>query len=255
MSDFVLFALFYLLNYFWLSWDPKESASWYCDQHCFKIGAEVVESVWDAVLAIEPKLDKLADDQGIPKTYRKRRHSREDCLWHPLSVWNGLTRSNLHRNLLNANEIFREHQRRTGTIHSAWQDCKFLLANINNIDFNTNRWKKWYKSQNGDEHTRYKPTKTKIKDLKLRAQWCLSHTYVDGVNVSKLDRNRCAITEPPQCINEKEFPGCKNVDIIDAYHNYYRAKTQSMKHGMRYLYTKPPALLKDCKIQTKRTGK
>lgn len=255
MFDFTLFVLFYLLNYFWLSWNPKESASWYCDQHCFKIGAEVIESVWDAVLVIAPELDQLADDKDIPKTYRKRRHSREDCLWHPLSVWNGLTRSNLHRSLLNANEIFKEHQRRTGTVHSAWKDCKFLLQNVNKIDFNTKRWMNWYKSQNGAEDTRHRPSKTKAKDLKLRVQWCSNHTVINGVNVCKLDRNTCGMTEPPQCINEKEFPDCKDDDLITAYRSYYRSKTQSMKQGMRYLYTEPPDILKGYKIQTKRGKK
>src|SRR4029078_2405504 len=99
--DFTI-IFFVLLNYFWLSLDPDESASMYCDQHCFKIGSEIMESVWDVVLVLSPELSIEATKQGIPETSRKRRHSRKDCLWHPLSVWNGLCRSNFHRSLINA---------------------------------------------------------------------------------------------------------------------------------------------------------
>lgn len=242
--------LFVLLNYFWLSWDPKESASWYCDQHCFKIGSEVIESVWDVVLVLSPKLGDLADLKGIPSTYRKGRHAKKDCLWHPLSVWNGLTRSNLKRSLINADAIFQEHKNRKGTEHSAWKDCKFLLKHVDSINFNDIRWKKWFTSQNGDEQSKYRPSKTKPKDLKLRAEWCKTHAYLNDTSILDLDRNDCDMTEPPQCINDKLFPGCRvDGNVIKAYRNYYKFKTTTVSSGMRYFYTKPPKWL-GCEVQT-----
>jgi hypothetical protein len=247
--------LLVLLNYFWLSWDPKESASWYCDQHCFKIGSEVMESVWDAVLVLSPELSELATKEGIPQSHRKRRHSKEGCLWHPLSVWNGLTRANMHRSLINADAIFKEHKKRKGTSHVAWKDCKFLLKNINKINFNSSIWKKWFASQNGDEDSKYRPSKTKVKDLQLRAKWCSVHAFIDGTTVFSLDRNSCGMTEPPQCINDKLFPNCKvSGDPIQTYRNYYHLKTNTVSSGMRYFYTKPPKWLKG-NVQTERKTK
>lgn len=250
-----MFEIFFiLLNYFWLSDDPVESAKWYCDQHCFKIGAEVIESVWDSILILAPELSAKATAAGVPEVNRKKRHSKAGCLWHPLSVWNGLCRANMQRSLINADAIFAEHYRRTATKHSAWSDCKFLLKNIKKIDFNSSVWRKWYASQNGDEDTKYRPEKTKDKDLKLRAIWMARHGRVKVgstmVTVFTLDRNdpkSCPMTEPPQCINEKLFPGCQVPgDPIEAYRRYYNLKTKSFKNGsmMRYFYSIPPVWLK-----------
>lgn len=251
MLDRFFHIFLVLLNYFWLSDDPVQSAKWYCDQHCFKIGAEVIESVWDAVLVLAPELSAKATSSGVPEVNRKKRHSKEGCLWHPLSVWNGLCRANMRRSLVNADAIFAEHYRRTKTKHSAWSDCKFLLKNVSKIDFNSSTWRKWYASQNGDEDTKYRPEKTKVKDLKLRALWMARHGHVSvgttKVTVFTLDRNTCSMSEPPQCINDKLFPGCQVPgDPVEAYRRYYNLKLTSFKNGaeMRYFYSIPPPWLK-----------
>lgn len=242
--------LFVLLNYFWLSDDPEQSAKWYCDQHCFKIGAEVMESIWDVVRVLAP-------DVKVVPSVSVGRHSKKDSLWHPLSVWNGLCRANMRRSLVNANEIFKEHYRRTGTKHSAWKDCVSLMKVIDKINFNSKIWKKWYASQNGDPDAgKYRPTKTKPKDLETRYKWMNDHgrVLVNGsvlVSVFEVDRNTCAMTEPPQCINEKLFPGCRvHGNVVDAYRRYYNAKTKSFKNNaeMRYFYSAPPFWLQG-KIQ------
>lgn len=235
----IIIIFFILLNYFWLSDDPDESASMYCDQHCFKIGSELMESIWDVVLVLSPELShEFSGGPGISET---RRHSRKDCLWHPLSVWNGLCRSNLHRSLINANAIFQEHYNRKGTTHKAWAGCKFLLASYKKIDFNSSRWKRWFMSQCGDETTKYRPLKTKKKDLQARIQWCTVHSSLKGKSILSFDRNTCEMTEPPRCINEKE---CKDApDVVSAYRLYYHCKVSSMKQGMRYYYTNPPSWL------------
>lgn len=253
----IIHFLILLLNYFWLDYDPKKSAKMYCDQHCFKIGSEVVESVWDAVIVLSPELNILADKKGLSKTWRKSRHSHKDMLWHPLSVWNGLTRSNMYRSLINADAIFQEHKFRTGKSHSAWEDCKFLLNHINKVNFNTMKWLRWFASQSGSSDTKYKPSKTKAKDLKLREQWCSVHAVIDGINIEDIDRNICRMTEPPQCINEKLFPDCKVSDVVKAYKNYYIKKTDTVGKGMRYFYTSPPSFLINakCKLITERSKK
>lgn len=242
MNIFAL--LFYLLNYFWLSDDPDECASWYCDQHCFKIGSEIVESVWDAVLVLSPKLSQLANKENIPQTYRKSRHGKPDCLWHPMSVWNGFCRSNMRRSLINANAIFAEHERRTGKQHSAWTDCKFLMLHVDDINFNSRRWLKWWMSQNGSSGTEG-PSKTKPADLKKRKIWCKEM----GLCWRKEDdRNTMPMTTPGQYINEATtggvFAGCKVPgDHITAYRNYYNAKASTVGGGMRYYYSEPPTWL------------
>jgi hypothetical protein len=244
--------LFFLLNYFWLSDDPAESASWYCDQHCFKVGSEIIESVWDAVSVLAPHLKDEADEKGIPQTYRKYRHSKEDCLWHGFSVWNGFCRANMKRSLINANEIFKEHERRTGTQHSAWADCKFLMKRVDTIDFNAKCWTRSFSSQNGSTNTKYTPCKTKKPDLARRMIWCNEM----GLVIDDRDRNKCKMTTPGQYINEKSFEGCKvKGDHITAYRNYYNAKASTVKGGMRYFYTKPPKWLKKEKLITERKGK
>lgn len=219
------------LNYFWLSWDPAESARWYCDQHCFKIGSEVVESIWDVILAICPELSAKADILNITTAFRRRRHSRDNSLWHPLSVWHGLCFANMHRGLINANAIFEEHFRRTGTKHLAWRDCLFLLENISMVNFASLRWKRWYLSQNGEEGTRYTPAKTKRIHLSARREWCSVH----ALNIIKMDRNSCKMTEPPQCIPlECKVPG----DVVGAYKKYYQTKIYTM--GIMRFYHRSP---------------
>ena len=241
-----------MVNYFWLSYDPEESASWYCDQHCFKIGSEVVESVWDAILTLSPHLSIKADGEGISHTYRKRRHAKPDSLWHPLSVWHGLCLSNMKRGLINANAIFKEHMKRTGTSHKAWEDCRFLLDNVDVVDFNCDVWMNWFSSQNGSTDTPFTPSKTKKPDLVKRKLW------IDEFCPTILhhDRNTCTMTEPPQCINEDipEFSGCRvRGDVIEAYRRYYNAKIKTVSGGMRYFYTKPPSWL-DANVITKRSS-
>ncbi len=248
MNIFHIFVV--LLNYFWLSDDPDESASWYCDQHCFKLGAEVIESVWDSVLILDPEATIEADKQGIPNNNRKKRHSHTGGLWHPFSVWNGYCRANMRRSLINAEAIFKEHKRRTGKEHSAWTDCKFLFTRVDNINFNSNTWVKWFFSQNGTSGT-YAPTKTKPADLKRRREWILEQCLLYRKDI---DRNTCKMTIPGQYINEKMnggvFEGCKVLkngkpDVIASYRNYYIAKASTVKGGIRYYYTKPPKWLID----------
>lgn len=213
-----------MVNYFWLSLDPDESARWYCDQHCFKIGSEVVESVWDAVLTLKPSLSKEADVLGCSKAYRHRRHAKDGELWHPLSVWHCMCRANMKRGLINADAIFKEHQRRTGKSHQAWKDCKFLLGKVDQINFNTKVWKDWYQAQTTPEK---------------RKGWTLEYGFKKHV-----DRNTCEMTEPVQCINDDLFPGCKvQGDVVRAYRRYYNAKIYSLKVTMRYFYSTPPSWL------------
>jgi hypothetical protein len=207
-----------MVNYFWLSMDPEESASWYCDQHCFKIGAEVVESVWDSVLVLCPSLSLLADKEGFSKSYRKRRHSRPGTIWHPLSIWHGLCRANMRRGLINADAIFKEHHRRTGTSHTAWKECKFLMDKIDTIDFNSEAWNEWHTFQ-------------------TKREW-----VKEAIN-TRCNRNICTMTEPVQCINEKLFHGCKiQGNVVEAYRRYYNAKVYSLGL-MRYFYSSPPSWL------------
>ena len=235
--------MLWLLNYFWLSFDPIECASWYCDQHCFKIGSEVIESVWDAILELYPDIEKEADKKGLPKTNRKRRHSKPDSLWHPLSVWNAICKANMKRSLINADAIFKEHLKRTGKSHQAWKDCEFLMQKIDSIDFNT-RWKDLYESQSCIK----KPSKTPEKDVDKRKKWFEQHllTLDTKKSILKQDKNICNMTEPPQCINETlpSFVGCKvEGDVIRAYRKYYIAKASTVSGGMRYFYSTPPLWL------------
>lgn len=258
MVDTIITLLFVLLNYFWLSDDPEESAAWYCDQHCFKLGSEVIESVWDAVLVLKPSLAKLATESGIPENNRKRRHSKPDGLWHPFSVWNGYCKANMHRSLVNADAIFKEHKSRTGKEHSAWQDCKFLLDHVDSINFNTKTWYQWFESQNGTPDSEFTPSKTKPKDLERRRDWCKQYGLTDS---RKLNRNTCPMTIPGQYINEKqaEFAGCQVPgDHVAAYRKYYNAKATTVNGGMRYFYTKPPSWLSKeakAKLVTERASK
>ena len=240
-----------LLNYFWLSMDPEQCAAMYCDQHCFKIGMEIIESVWDGVLVLAPELDDEATEMNISRASRAKRHSKPGCMWHPLSVWNAACRANMKRSLINADAIFKEHLSRTGKSHSAWQDCRFLLERVDSIDFMSTKWKKWYATQNGIKSD-VTPKAAKPKDLEARRKWCEVHAPAKGVN-----RNECEMTEPPQCINESQqaFAGCKVPgDVVTAYTRYYIAKASTVRGGLRYYYTSPPMWLvcgTECEIKTK----
>lgn len=247
-----MLIILFLLNYFWLSLDPKESASWYCDQHCFKIGSEIIESVWDAALVLNPNIADDADAAGITKNYRRKRHSggtgadEKGGLWHPLSVWHGVCRANMKQSLINAHAIFMEHHSRTGKYHSALDDCMFLLTKIEDIDFESKTWKKWFKTQNGTPNGVTKP-----KALEDRRAWCEKY----GVAKPPKNRNTCKMTPPPHCINPKEFPGCDTKDLVEAYRNYYIAKIDTISGGMRYYYTTPPSWLPLEKVKTSRPAK
>lgn len=243
--------LFFILNYFWLSDDPDESASWYCDQHCFKIGAEVTESIWDAASILLPDLVEEANKLGISMTYRKYRHAPRDesgnfkGLWHPLSVWHGLCMSNMKRGLENAQSVFREHTRRTGCIHKASHDCEFLLKNIHRINFSSPVWRRWYNTQNGSSGTDKKSQERRV--------WCAKH----AIDVSKksmliVNRDTCAMTPPPIFV----FDECLvEGDVIASYRKYYHAKIHTISGGMRYYYTPIPKWLKrDPSIKTVRAS-
>jgi hypothetical protein len=230
--DFIVILLV-LLNYFWLSDDPDECASWYCDQHCFKIGSEVIESIWDPISVLAPELMDLATKQGIGITYRKNRHAPENGLWHPLSVWHGLCMSNMRRGLINARAIFREHEKRTGVVHSAAKDCIFLMKYISLVDFQTPIWKKWYSTQNGSILS---------KKSEERAKWCSIHARITihqwgRAGVATIDRNICIMTPPPVLTT----PECKIAgDLIGSYKKYYHEKVTTISGNMRYYYTNPP---------------
>lgn len=225
------------LNYFWLSMDPVESASWYCDQHCFKIGSEVIESVWDVVLILCVELSAEADLLGFGKANRYKRHSRPDTLWHPLSVWHGMCRANLLRGLVNANAIFAEHFSRTGTRHKAWDECLFLMKNIKRINFQSEKWKEWWDEQS----CKNPPKKTKPIDSEKRKKWAAEYSFI-----TKLNRNtHPTFTEPPQCISQDDpiFSRCRVPgDVVRAYRSYYNAKLYKLGF-MRYYYSNPPKWL------------
>jgi len=229
-----------LLNYFWLSNDPDESASWYCDQHCFKIGSEVTESVWDAASILLPALMEEATLLGIGTTYRKFRHAPRDDngdakgLWHPLSVWHGLCMANMKRGLINASAVFREHTRRTGCIHKSSHDCDFLLKNISRINFNSPKWNKWYSTQNGS-------LLSSDKKALERKEWCLKHAYINSSPLAIVNRNKCTKTPAPIFV----FDECKveGDDVITSYRKYYHAKIHTISGGMRYYYTPVPKWL------------
>lgn len=243
MSNIMLFIFLVLLNYFWLSMDPAESASWYCDQHCFKIGSEVVESAWDVVLVLAPAIGARADELGIGKANRWRRHSKPGSLWHPLSVWNGLCRANLYRSLVNADAIFAEHRRRTGKSHSAWRECRLIMDMIDQVDFCSDAWQTFCQEQSG----RSDRLRSDVKTLARRRVWWSTHATIDGVDVSQLDRRTCPMTCPPQCISEDDprFAACRVPgDVVTAYRKYYHAKTSTISGGMRYLHTSPPEWLR-----------
>lgn len=232
-----IYLLIVLLNYFWLSDDPNESASWYCDQHCFKIGSEVVESIWDAVHMLDPTMADRAVEEGIPLTNRHHRHARPGALWHPMSVWHGMCRENMKRGLVNARAIFEEHTRRTGCIHKATTDLNFLEGIVEKLNFCSPRWTEWYTFQSG-------VTKNIATHIERRT-WCKKFAYanVNGKKkkIDTVNRNTCDMTQFP-------FMGFKECriegDLIGSYRKLYHAKIGTIKGGMRYYHTKPPKWLK-----------
>ena len=254
MQSNIAVLFFFLLNYFWLSMCPVESASWYSDAHCFKIGSELVETIWDAAVLVDPPLEDIADSQNLPKTYRRRRHSKPGCMAHPLVVWTGLCRANFDRQFENAEAIFQEHLSRTCKSHSAWEDLKWLRKHTSDLDFHSDGWAAFYASQNGSEPAT--ATKTKKPDLLRRREWVERYVPYD---ISKRDRNATGIenmTEPPQCINENlpDFQGCQVftacgtfrtqkqmfADAVAAYRKYYIRKASTVHGGFRYFYSTPP---------------
>lgn len=235
-----------LLNYFWLSLDPKESAGWYCDQHVFKIHSEVIESVWDAVIFLNPELKERALEQGMKPTYMKQRHSggafgggtSGGRRWHPLSLWNVLRKENAKRSLLNAKYIVKEHTRRTGTVHSCKEDLDYLLEVIDEVDFPSSK---------------FSDGKLKFGSLPSRTRHFLDFQLKDRKDLLEEapypELRGCTV--PPKCINETLFPGVKTRDLVTSYRNYYLAKAVSPQEGgngvsggMRYYYTSPPKWMK-----------
>lgn len=226
-------------------------------------------SVWDAILEIDPWVNDLADSEGISRAYRSRYHARSVLDrsdfktfqrpsaprnlpgWHPLSFWNAICFGNSLTSLVNAEAILREHQRRKGTIHSVWTDLNFLIKVLPKISFGGPRWR--------------------ILMAKKRPEWVVDlgkygepiirsplpfgpvpgsegtpnrplH-YLLGLNIE--DREDLFFTEPPRCINLREFPDCTSDQkgfkgLIEAYRKYYVAKQSTIKGGMRYYYSDPP---------------
>lgn len=221
--------LFVALNYFWLDLDPDVSASWYCDQHVFKIHSEVVESVWDAFLTLDPSLGDLADAEGLSKTYRKGRHAPyvrgKEGRSHPLSRWNTLARANAERSLINAKSIFDEHRRRTGTTHLAYKDWEFLVEILDRVPYTGPTYDAFLQREClGSQEDR---------------KWYVEHSkpYSDDEE----------FTNPPRCINSKLFPGCDDLTLVGRYRQYYQLKTRTVKAGkevgFRYFHTLPPRWL------------
>jgi hypothetical protein len=215
----------YFLNYFWLSKNPDESARAYCDQHCFKIHSELITSIWDVVLELAPELVDEALEKGVTRAYINGRHSK-----HPLTLWNGICLGNCLRSLLNAKSLLEEHKSRTGTIHCCQRDWDFLSSNVHRIDFSGPKWKKWQ---------RFSFPKN---DPEKQEKWD-SLTKSLGVVDNKV------FTNPPRCINQKEFPSCNSkyggfYGLLEAYRKYYQAKVLTVKPIMRYFYTEPPVWLK-----------
>jgi hypothetical protein len=209
-----------LLNYFWLSLDPKECAGWYADQHCFKIGSEVIESVWDAVLTHKPQIEQIADEQGISKSYRKRRHAKVGQKYHPLSLWNVLCKTHCIRSLVNASAIFTEHFNRTGKEHSAIKDLDFLNRILDSVDFGVK-----------EAFTKFVSWQRFTVEEKEK----YSRFFTGDRNTIELDYSLV-----PQCVTKE----CKDGDLITAYRKYYQEKTMTMSDGMRYYYTLPPPWLR-----------
>jgi len=259
--------IFVFLNYFWLSKDPAENASWYCDQHCFKIHSEVISSVWDAVLELAPWIEKLADEEGISMAYRTRRHAKPGPTfrrWHPLSAWNALCYENCLTSMICARALLLEHRKRTSCKHKVWKDWKFLWKHIHEVSFSPHpggAWDTWKQKQF--------PDMTIEKLLKPFAPIPVRDFDLDDDTIPieglqpQLSWWTGQMTEPPRCINTKmeAFEECVSVKpgfdgLIEAYRKYYEAKTQTIAGGMRYYYTQPPGWMEwlTDKLKCKRGG-
>lgn len=226
------------LNYFWLSFDPRESASWYCDQHCFKIHTEIIESVWDSVLSLAPWVEDWANQSGISKTYRNRRHSKPGTKWHPLSKWTGLCRGNALTSLINARALLEEHRHRTGKKHTVWKDWHFLwgilpLVRYSPYDAEVEPHEKSNHDQFLEVHFSGSSRSSLFKKFRpVPVIWFPSR------GVSSLE---IFYTEPPRCFGKYQPDG--GLSLIGAYRGYYHDKTSTMKQGMRYYHSQPPPWL------------
>jgi len=234
----------FLLNYFWLSPDPKVNAKWYCDQHCFKIHTEVISSVWDATLELAPWIDKLADEEGISRAYRSRIHARPGCKWHPLSSWNALCLGNCLTSLIAARCLLEEHESRTGCHHKVWKDWEFLWDKLGEISFSSVRWDHFFQEQF--------PGASPQNKLKKFAP-IPSRDFGLGDFPGE-----AYMTEPPRCINTKllAFENSKSSKggfegLTEAYQKYYKAKVHTIKGGMRYYHSRVPKWLASGDIKTR----
>lgn len=231
------------LNYFWLSLDPYKCAEMYCDQHCFKIGSEVIESCWDCVMTINPELVVLHKNIGGKDTYRKGRHIlTKDRLgnikqkrWHPMCIWTTLCKSNLYRMIQNAEAIFIEHESRTGTLHQAYNDCMFLLEHIDKVDFHSDIWLEWYNSVaiNNEHHN----------ILRWDKALSMNRNVIKGIRTINLMFPEC-VTDRGNNYNTNEI---NYNNLVSSYRNYYKQKVTTLKRPMRYYYNKPPTFLFDFK--------
>lgn len=190
-------------------------------------------SIWDAVLYHAPALEKLADDENVPYSYRRRSHAKKGKKWHPLSAWHALSYGNCLTSLINAKSLFEEHRRRTGCVHQATKDWNFLFLHLPTIKFPLLPKKEWFDMNF--------PGKTREDVMK-------PFSRVFGFPEVK-------ITSPPRCINLKMFPGCSSPKegfggLIEAYRKYYQAKVYTVSGGMRYYYTSPPMWLDRNEIKT-----
>lgn len=226
-----------LLNYFWLSLDPRESASWYCDQHCFKIHTELISAVWDSVLTLAPWVEEYADSKNIPRSYRTRRHAKPGQKWHPLSKWTGICRGNAVTSMINARALLEEHQHRTGRRHVVWADWEFLWRVLPRVRYGP-------------------PPSTGEEAGKSAHQLFLSHHFssTEIKNFRPFSpvpevwfplkvalSTKLFYTEPPRCFGKWEAP--IRHTLVQAYRGYYEDKTLTMKQGMRYYHSPPPEWL------------
>lgn len=225
-----------LLNYFWLSLDPRESASWYCDQHCFKIHTELISAVWDSVLTLAPWVEDWADTCGIPRSYRTQRHARPGRKWHPLSKWTGICRGNAVTSLINARALLEEHQRRTGRRHVVWADWEFLWEVLPSVRYERHPLKKDAGKSTHEQFLSHHFSSTEIK--KFRPFSPVPEVWFPlKVALS----TKLFYTEPPRCFGKWEAPN--HHTLVQAYRGYYEDKTLTMKQGMRYYHSLPPEWL------------
>lgn len=232
-----------LLNYFWLSYDPRLTAKMLCDQHCFKIHTEVISAVWDSVLELAPWVEDLASEEKIPRTYRNRIHARPGSFnpsetqpkWHPLSKWCGISRNNAKTALINSRAMLEEHQRRTGRVHVVWKDWYFLWGVLPLVNYSIgSRWSTWKEIHFPDLELEkllqeFRPVPETWFQSDSRAgdgPWSTGPEYY---------------TDPPRCFGK--FVPSPGISLIQSYREYYEDKTKTIKGGMRYYYSNPPEWL------------